>query len=48
MRSKLWNTDSMTNSEDFPIMGLMLKNQLGTEGDSETRAAMLERYKKDI
>ncbi|MFT6922207.1 MAG: PPOX class probable FMN-dependent enzyme [Crocinitomicaceae bacterium] len=48
MRSKLWNADSMTNSEDFPTMGLMLKDQLGTEGDPETRAAMLERYKKDL
>ena len=48
MRSKLWNVDSMTSPEDFPTMGLMLKDQLGTEGDSETREAMLERYKKDL
>jgi PPOX class probable FMN-dependent enzyme len=48
MRSKLWNVDSMTSPEDFPTMGLMLKDQLGTEGDPETREAMLERYKKDL
>lgn len=48
MRSKLWNSDAMISPEEFPSIGLMLKDQLGTAGSPETREAMLERYKKDI
>ena len=48
MRSKLWDEDSMTSADDFPTLGLMLKDQLGTPGEPETREAMIERYQKDL
>ena len=48
MRSKLWSKDSMISPSEFPTMGVMLKDQLGTNEIPESREAMIERYKKDL
>ena len=48
MRSKLWKTTSQLDPSQFPSMGEMLNGQLNSEGDSETREAMIARYQKDL
>ncbi len=48
MRSKLWDESSKINRDEFPTMGQMLKDQLGSKEAPETREAMVERYQKDL
>ncbi len=48
MRSKLWDESSKINRDEFPTMGQMLKDQLGSKDAPETREAMIKRYQKDL
>lgn len=48
MRSKLWKGDYQIEPKDFPSMGVMLKDQLKSPEDAETREAMIKRYQKDL
>ena len=48
MRSKLWDVSAQINRNEFPTMGQMLKDQLGSDGTPESRDAMVARYKKDL
>lgn len=48
MRSKLWNENAQTDPSTFPSIGEMLKDQLGSEGEAESREDMVKRYMKDI
>ena len=48
MRSELWDKDSKVDSSNFPSMGEMLKDQLGSTGKAESRQEMTKRYKKDL
>ena len=48
MRSKLWKNDYSVGKKDFPSMGRMLNDQLGTNNRIETYEEMVERYKPDL
>ena len=48
MRSKLWKEEMQTDPSTFPTMGKMLKDQIGGEGEPESREDMIKRYMKDI
>jgi PPOX class probable FMN-dependent enzyme len=48
MRSQLWNSETQLNPEEFPSMGQMLKDQLKSATEAESREAMIERYSKDL
>ena len=48
MRSQLWNNETFLNPKDFPSMGQMLKDQLKSTTQAESREAMIERYSKDL
>jgi PPOX class probable FMN-dependent enzyme len=48
MRSQLWNSERHISPKDFPSMGQMMKDQLRTTTEAESRAAMIERYSKDL
>lgn len=48
MRSKLWKDTNRVNRDDFPTMGRMLNEQLGTNNPEETQEEMVERYKPDL
>jgi len=48
MRSQLWNNETHVNPKDFPSMGQMMKDQLNTKTDAESREDMIERYSKDL
>ncbi|MGB5418860.1 pyridoxamine 5'-phosphate oxidase family protein [Algibacter sp.] len=48
MRSKLWDASAQIESQSFPTMGKMLKDQLGSKEDPESRDDMIKRYKKDL
>lgn len=48
MRSKLWDESSKINRDEFPTMGQMLKDQLGSKETPETHEAMEKRYQKDL
>jgi len=48
MRSKLWKNDYSVDKKDFPSMGRMLNDQLGTNNRIETYEEMVERYKPDL
>ncbi|MFT6334380.1 MAG: PPOX class probable FMN-dependent enzyme [Saprospiraceae bacterium] len=48
MRSKLWKDDFIVNKKDFPSMGKMLNDQLGTNNPIETYEEMTARYKPDL
>ena len=48
MRSELWNSKKHLNPKDFPSMGQMLKDQLKSTTEAESREAMIERYSKDL
>jgi PPOX class probable FMN-dependent enzyme len=48
MRSQLWSVASIVAPDMFPTMGQMLKDQIGDHSVPESRAAMQERYKKDL
>jgi PPOX class probable FMN-dependent enzyme len=48
MRSQLWNDETYIDPQDFPSMGQMMKDQLKTTTEAESREAMIERYSKDL
>lgn len=48
MRSQLWNNETHINPKDFPSMGQMMKDQLKTTTEAESREEMIERYSKDL
>ncbi len=48
MRSKLWKEDFKIDKKDFPSMGKMLNDQLGTNNPIETYEEMAKRYKPDL
>ncbi len=48
MRSKLWDASAQIKRKDFPTMGKMLNDQLGTNNPEETQAEMVKRYQKDL
>jgi PPOX class probable FMN-dependent enzyme len=48
MRSGLWNTASQIDRGIMPSMGEMLKDQIGHNGEAETREQMLKRYENDV
>lgn len=48
MRSELWNHKKQLDPKKFPSMGKMLKDQLKSTAESESREAMIERYSKDL
>lgn len=48
MRSKLWKSEYSLSKKNFPSMGKMLNDQLGTNNRVETYKEMAERYKPDL
>jgi len=48
MRSELWNDTFRIERPDFPTMGRMLNEQLGTNNPEETQEEMIKRYSKDL
>ena len=48
MRSKLWQEDYKVKTKDFPSMGRMLKDQLNSSEEPETREDMVKRYQADL
>jgi PPOX class probable FMN-dependent enzyme len=48
MRSQLWNNETHINPQDFPSMGRMMKEQLKSTAEAESREAMIKRYSKDL
>lgn len=48
MRSKLWQAESYIDNKNFPSMGQMLKDQIKSEEEAESREAMIERYQPDL
>lgn len=48
MRSKLWNAAAVLNRSEFPTMGRMLNDQLGTNNQEETQEEMIKRYLPDL
>lgn len=48
MRSKLWQIDSQIERSEFPTMGQMVNEQIGSHGEPESQADMVARYQKDL
>ena len=48
MRSGLWNSDMHIDKDSFPSMGEILKDQLGSTDEAESREDMVKRYQKDM
>lgn len=48
MRSKLWSSKAAITRSEFPTMGQILKDQLNTPDEPESREDMIKRYRKDI
>ena len=48
MRSKLWDERAKIDRNSFPTMGQMLKDQMGSNDDPESREDMVKRYEKDL
>ena len=48
MRSKLWSKDAQIKRSDFPSMGQMLKDQLGSSEAPESTEDMIKRYQKNL
>lgn len=48
MRSQLWNSQMQLDPKNFPSMGQMLKDQLQSTTEAESRETMIERYSKDL
>lgn len=48
MRPELWSLERQINRDDFPSMGQMLKDQLQSPGEPESRDDMVKRYKKEL
>lgn len=48
MRSELWNAENRIPRDQFPTMGRMLNEQLGTNNPLETQEEMVKRYTPDL
>ncbi|MBV1924666.1 MAG: pyridoxamine 5'-phosphate oxidase family protein [Flavobacteriaceae bacterium] len=48
MRSKLWKSEAQIDRANFPSMGQMLKDQIGSSETPETTEDMIKRYQKDL
>lgn len=48
MRSKLWNVETQIKRSDFPSIGQMLKDQIGSSETPESTEDMIKRYQKDL
>jgi PPOX class probable FMN-dependent enzyme len=48
MRSDLWGETNRIAQDDFPSMGIMIKEQIKSDDPVESRSDMKERYKKDL
>ena len=48
MRSRLWSPASLVERSTFPTMGQMLKDQLGSKGEPESRLDMIRRYESEL
>jgi uncharacterized protein len=48
MRSKLWSESSKIERTNFPTMGQMLKDQLGSPEEAESQEDMIKRYREDL
>lgn len=48
MRSKLWQNTYQAKRPDFPTMGTMLNDQLGTPAPTESQEEMVKRYQNDL
>lgn len=48
MRSRLWDISQHVDTESFPTMGQMLKDQLKSKEEPESREDMIERYLKNL
>jgi uncharacterized protein len=48
MRSRLWSASSKIERADFPTMGQMLKDQLGSTEEAESQEDMIKRYQQDL
>lgn len=48
MRSKLWDESAKIDKKEFPSMGQMLKDQLGSKDVAESRDDMVKRYTLDL
>lgn len=48
MRSKLWEDESRIDKDQFPSLGEMLKDQLGSKGKAETRKESEQRYSNEL
>jgi len=48
MRSALWKSSNLIDRADFPTMGRMLNEQLGTNNPEESQAEMVKRYTPDL
>jgi len=48
MRSKLWSDNFRIAPKDFPSIGTMLKDQLNSSEEAESREEMIQRYQKDL
>tara|TARA_R110002073_G_scaffold313380_3_gene485312 strand:- start:21966 stop:22583 length:618 start_codon:yes stop_codon:yes gene_type:complete len=48
MRSKLWTDHFKIVPKDFPSIGTMLKDQLNSSEEAESREEMIQRYQKDL
>jgi hypothetical protein len=48
MRSNFWDKKAQIESNSFPSMGRMLKDQLGGNEAAESREHMIRRYQKDL
>ena len=48
MRSRLWDPEARIERSEFPSMGQMLKDQLGSKEDPESQEAMVARYQDDL
>lgn len=46
MRSKLWSQEIQIERSEFPSMGQMIKDQIGSSEKPETHEEMVERYKE--
>lgn len=48
MRSKLWLDDYKIERTNFPTMGQMLKDQIGSKEEPESQEDMIKRYEPDL
>ena len=48
MRSKIWSQEAQIKRSDFPTIGQILKDQLGSKEEPETHEDMVKRYKEQL